>query len=362
MSYPNPARSALYALALAGLCVASACGQTGARVASDVAVDDAALTSGTTGSLSATVNRKACLDVVDRQTQAGARVQLWECHNAANQTWKITDKSVTVYGNMCLTTTATTNNAAVIIAACNSGDAAQAWHVNGVQLIHDASGRCLDVRNGGLKNGTRVQIYDCAKGNVNQSWVMPNEQNMVPVQTPPAAPAPAPAPGTVATGDAKVTSAVTNPVTFGDWGINGGFTAISLDALMALHPKLAYAEQDMVNAAAASNPMVPPQLLVAICLQESSGGQDVGSYGGPFQFTDDRAWNAYGPPGGDRNKMGDAAKGAANYIAYLLKQNGGDLNAALRFYNGPIANGGKPSYQADIQAWMKGVLVYGSGV
>jgi hypothetical protein len=164
------------------------------------------------------------------------------------------------------------------------------------------------------------------------------------------------------TGQALVDASATQDVTFSAWGINGGFTAISLDALLAKHSYLTVHRSAFLKAAAQAKRPIPPQLLVAIVLQESSGGQNVGTYGGPFQFTSDAAWNAYGPLRGDRNTMADGAIGAANYLAATLSDTQGDLNAALREYNGPIAQGGKPDYQKMIQRWMQGELVYGPGV
>jgi hypothetical protein len=364
----------LFSLGSAALVVSSsACGGSAQATLSATAASSADdLRANTQGMLTPRSNRKVCLDVVDSANVVGAAVQIWACHASANQTWTVRDSQVVVFGDKCLSVSGTGNGAQVVLAACDPNDALQKWRIANVKLMHPASGRCLDVHNGGPRNGTRVQIYDCARGNSNQAWYMPNESSVAddggdaPAGTDPQADpdveAPVAAVPVATTGSALVNAAVTQQVNFSDWGIGGGFTAIPLDRLMALHPVIARYENDYIAAAAQANPVVPPQLLVALVLQESSGGQNVGSYGGPFQFTDDRAWNAYGPPGGDRNNMAQAAKGAANYMSLLIKQSNGDLNAALRGYNGPVANGGLPSYQADIQRWMSGEMVYGSGV
>jgi len=197
--------------------------------------------------------------------------------------------------------------------------------------------------------GALLALVACQAGSVT---------SVVPAPASSAAHAGAPA---ASSGVANVDAAVNQSVNFADWGISGGFSAMPLTQLLALHPQLASYQQAFVHAAAQASPAIPPQLLVAICLQESSGGLDLSGYGGPFQFSDDSAWAAYGPPGADRNDMASAAIGAANYIAAELKAKKGDLNAALRAYNGPIANGGKPTYQAEIQRWMQGELVYGAG-
>lgn len=358
-----PSLRSLCALgALLGL-VACQGGSAAALTASGTAQSD--LSQNTQGVLTARVNAKACLDVVDQSTQSGAAVQLWTCNQAVNQTWRLKSNTVQVYGKLCLTASGTSNGSAVTVTLCNTADDTQSWKTKGAMLVNTASGRCLDVQDGGVANGTRLQIWDCSKGNSNQTWTMPNQQstsNGSPTTADPNGDPNGSAGSAASTGVANVDSAVNNSVNFADWGINGGFSAIPLTTLLSKHPQLAGYQQAFVNAAAQANPILPPQLLVALCLQESSGGLDLSGYGGPFQFSDDGAWAAYGPKGGDRNNMSDAAIGAANYIAFLLNQNGNDLNAALRNYNGPVSNGGLPQYQSDIQAWMQGTLVYGSGV
>lgn len=346
------------------LVLLAACGGGNQASLTGTNTAQADLTANTQGTLTARVNTKACLDVVNNSSQSGAAVQIWQCTGGTNQTWQVKDKNVMVYGTLCLAESGTDNGSKVTVVTCNTSDASQGWTVDGEHLINTASNRCLDVRNGGVTNGTKLQVWDCAKGNSNQAWLMPNAAAIAgsTATDPNASTTPAVTPTAPATSSStNVTSAITQPVTFADWGINGGFTAMPLNQLLALHPQLSSDQQDFVTAAAQASPNIPPQLLVAICLQESSGGLDSAN-GGPFQFTDNGAWNTYGPKGGDRYNMGDAAIGAANYIADLLKSNGGDLNAALRNYNGPISQGGNPQYQAQIQQWMQGTLVYGSGV
>jgi hypothetical protein len=65
------------------------------------------------------------------------------------------------------------------------------------------------------------------------------------------------------------------------------------------------------------------------------------------------AWNAVNP-GQDYQNAWDAAWGAARYLRLLLDQNGQNLDSALRVCNGPISQGGLPSYQSDIRAWCSG--------
>lgn len=375
LSRPSPRGAAAILLTLAACAGAPSVSLTSAASATA----DADLTQNTVGELTAMVNPALCLDVGDLSTQSGAWVQIYACGGASNQVWTLSNDMVQVYGSLCLTPTGTDNGSAVVVNTCDGSDPMQKWKLRGAMLVNVASRRCLDVRNGGVVNGTRVQIYDCYRGNSNQTWLMPNQKNVNTSATdgnstastgPSSAQSGNAVAGTssgsatpvASSGVSSVDSAVTGPVTFSDWNISGGFTAISLNDLLAQHPQLAGDAQLFVAAAAQASPVLPPQLLVAICLQESSGGLDDGSYGGPFQFTDDGAWAQFGPKNGDRNAMGDAAIGAANYMAYLLQQNGNDLNAALRSYNGPISQGGLASYQSDIQAWMQGTLVYGSGV
>lgn len=109
-----------------------------------------------------------CLDVPNSSQTNGTRVQLYDCHGQANQTWTLTaSRQLTVYGTRCLDAAGTGNGSAVQIYACN-GQANQQWNVNANGTITGVqSGRCLDVW--GTGNGQQVQLYDC-NGQANQRF------------------------------------------------------------------------------------------------------------------------------------------------------------------------------------------------
>jgi hypothetical protein len=132
------------------------------------------------------------------------------------------------------------------------------------------------------------------------------------------------------------------------------FDAAPMSELMQKYPQLAKYEKDFE--AAAQQMGVQPQLLVAIAMEESTGGTNPNANsngGGMMQFTDDGAWQQYGN-GGDRMNDHDSIWASARYMSDLVNQNGGNLDAALRAYNGPLSQGGNPSYQSDIARMMSG--------
>ena len=74
-----------------------------------------------------------CLDILDRGTANGTKVQLFTCNGGANQQWLI------------------------------DGSAGQ--------LFNPVSGRCL-ADPGGTKNGVQLQIGNCT-GKPDQAWILP---------------------------------------------------------------------------------------------------------------------------------------------------------------------------------------------
>jgi hypothetical protein len=154
-----------------------------------------------------------------------------------------------------------------------------------------------------------------------------------------------------------------NPANPVDWAkefnMKGGFTSISLDEMLAKVPQLTASypniKQMLTDAAASSNPALPPQLLLSTLGVETSFAQNFGTNAkdGPFQFIES-TFAAYGS--GDRTNMADAAKACANYYATLLHENGGDLFAAMRDYNGDVNLGASNSYQKDQQDMFNGTF------
>lgn len=76
---------------------------------------------------------------------------------------------------LCLAvdTNQTANGSAVKINTCD-GSSAQAWRYDNGQL-KIFSNKCLDVVDGVMKSGTRLQIWDCDSNNDNQKWTRSGE-------------------------------------------------------------------------------------------------------------------------------------------------------------------------------------------
>jgi poly(3-hydroxybutyrate) depolymerase len=115
-----------------------------------------------------------CLDVAGQSQNNGSTVQLWDCHNGANQQWTSTTAGeLRVYGGKCLDAEggATSAGTRVIIWDCHGG-ANQRWNVNSGGTITNAqSGLCLDASGNGTANGTAVVLWTC-NGGANQRWTL----------------------------------------------------------------------------------------------------------------------------------------------------------------------------------------------
>jgi len=82
-------------------------------------------------------------------------------------------------GIFCLTAAGNFDGAAVTIAQCSLDQANRTWTVtNGgsttgqgpASPIVAFGNKCLDVTNGANSDGTKLQLWTCAKGNTNQMW------------------------------------------------------------------------------------------------------------------------------------------------------------------------------------------------
>lgn len=118
---------------------------------------------------------RKCLDVhAPDQHRNGARVQVWDCNNSPQQTWKIDGSGIKSGAGKCLDVHAPdqhNNGARVQIWDCN-GAPQQTWRIEG-KTIRSAAGKCLDVHAPDQeKNGARVQVWDC-NGSRQQTWMTP---------------------------------------------------------------------------------------------------------------------------------------------------------------------------------------------
>ncbi len=123
------------------------------------------------------------LDVKDRSTADGARIQQWTYVAGDNQKWIATPAGSGRYqiksllSGKCLDVKdgSTADGAALQQWACN-GFAQQRFTLNQTspgtfQIIASHSGKCLDVTKFGTTNGTLIQQWSCS-GNTNQSWTL----------------------------------------------------------------------------------------------------------------------------------------------------------------------------------------------
>ncbi len=114
-----------------------------------------------------------CLDVRGKQTNPGAKVEIWTCNGGANQLWTPTAAGeLRVNGaTECLDVSGagTAPGTPVDLWTCTGG-ANQKWTVksNGT-IVGVQSGLCLDVAGGGTSNGTGIDISTCT-GQSNQQW------------------------------------------------------------------------------------------------------------------------------------------------------------------------------------------------
>ena len=115
-----------------------------------------------------------CIDVQSASFTDGARPQLYDCLNNAQQQWIFNSGQLQVYGNYgkCFDADSRTggiNGTAVQIWSCNGGSNQQ-WTFRPDGTVRSGmSGRCLDAAGTGTANGTQLQLWDCT-GASNQAW------------------------------------------------------------------------------------------------------------------------------------------------------------------------------------------------
>ncbi|KIY43865.1 macrofage activating glyco protein [Fistulina hepatica ATCC 64428] len=77
----------------------------------------------------------------------------------------------------CLTATSNYDGAAVTIEACVTGSSSQKWFFgnSNVRIYDD---KCLDIINGVNADGTKLQIWTCASGDVNQQFYYTSDHHL----------------------------------------------------------------------------------------------------------------------------------------------------------------------------------------
>jgi len=114
-----------------------------------------------------------CADVSGNSSADGTKIQLWTCHNNANQQWTVNGSTLRSLGKcMGVAGGSTANGGLVQLATCN-GSGGQNWAAgaNG-SLVNSQSGRCLDANGGSTADGTQLIIWSC-HGGTNQRWTLP---------------------------------------------------------------------------------------------------------------------------------------------------------------------------------------------
>jgi alpha-glucosidase len=113
-----------------------------------------------------------CVDVPFSTEVNRTRVELFDCHGSANQTWTATAaRELKVYGTKCLDVDGggTADGTPVTIFDCTGGTNQQ-WDVTtDGAVVSVASGKCLDAVGAATANGTQLQIWPCTGGG-NQRW------------------------------------------------------------------------------------------------------------------------------------------------------------------------------------------------
>lgn len=288
-----------------------------------------------------------CLDVAGKSRAAGATVQLWQCSTNDNQRWTWDGQALKVYGSACLDVTDGHNEdgAGLQIWPCTAPNDNQRFERFGDLLRWVGTDKCLDVTDGRAQNGTAMQLWTCDGSNPHQRFAFVDAGAQAALAA-------------VGSAVAQVAAAATKSANVASTKLQSagtylGFPYISLASFLNKHPVLKPLRQAIIDAGNSVTPALPPVLLAAVAMEESSGNPQVP--GGLMQFTWAPTWAAYGQ--GDINNGRDSLFAAARYLTALLQENDNDLAASLRAYNGDANR----NYVAEIKAWMTGGFPYGEG-
>jgi len=127
-----------------------------------------------------------CLDVPGGQLYNGAQVQIWDCNGLKQQSWMWCADNRIVSGlndNFCLDVPGDSSKATYLqMWECN-GHENQRWGYNGNTLdvypTHVGETMCMDLASASLKAGTKVNLYPCQAGG-GESWVLGSQAGAAP--------------------------------------------------------------------------------------------------------------------------------------------------------------------------------------
>ncbi|KJA16569.1 carbohydrate-binding module family 13 protein [Hypholoma sublateritium FD-334 SS-4] len=129
-----------------------------------------------------------CLDLTNGNLTNGNQMQIWTCiEGNQNQIWSanglanpLDEVSLNSNPNLCMAANSSANGSPVFITDCSDASSRKVWSVP--QVGHGNSGsyqlsfgtdgagpiKCLDVTDGQVVPGTKLQLWDCTTGNANQ--------------------------------------------------------------------------------------------------------------------------------------------------------------------------------------------------
>ena len=159
----------------------SACGpaQTSSvTLLANKAADEIPLKNGTAYTISAkradASGEALCVDVQQQSQNNGALLQIASCAGTASQTFVRRGSALQVYSNKCLDVIdgKLYDGARVQIWDCADNSPHQSWIARGKLLQYKGSNFCLDVTDGQFKQGAILQLWNCDVANSHQQFSM----------------------------------------------------------------------------------------------------------------------------------------------------------------------------------------------
>lgn len=303
----------------------------------------------TTRTIGSQQNKSLCLGIKGPIPATGDTVEMTPCQAAGSaQNFLLDDNGLLHVTDTLCVAAGLDANSPLLLANCSTTANEQVFAVEGNAVVSSASALCLAPADATMASAaTPAWMCSCASGDGAQQWAigdgvlgMSSAEASADTQATPSV--------VVDASAAKPANAATKLSTV---------KASSMASLGTKVPTRLKAQISNIEKAATSFNL-QPQLLVAIAMQESTGGADANAYsnqGGMFQFTNADTWKEFGTQTtSDRQNDALSVTAAANYLGFLINQHNGSLAGALRAYNGPISQGGNPTYITDIYAKMRG--------